>query len=99
MVNKVALTLASVAAVAALTVALAAAGFAPRAPAATPASTVVQQETAPPVDPTSQPQIVYDNVYVRPAPSPETIVVRTKRQTGGEQEHESGESESEGSDG
>ncbi len=98
MVNKLALTIASLAAVAVLTVALAAAGFAPGTPAPAAAVQVVQQEATPATDPAARPQVVYDDVYVQPAPSPQTIVVRVRKQTGGEHETESAEHESEGTD-
>ena len=97
MVHRIGLLIASVAATAALTVALAAAGFAPGAPAKTPAVTAVEPVAAPAVDPTAQPQIVYDNVYVKPAPPQKTIVVKVTKPGGGE--HEGGETENEGVDG
>jgi hypothetical protein len=99
MVNKIGLIIAAGAATAALTVALAAAGFAPGAPTPTASVTTVVQQVpvpAPAVDPTAQPQVVYDNVYVKPAPPPKTVVVKVIKPSAGGQE--GGEVENEGSD-
>lgn len=99
MVNKIGLIVAAGAATATLTVALAAAGFAPGAPTPTSSvGTVVQQVAAPApaVDPSAQPRVVYDNVYVKPAPPQETVVVKVTKPSAGGQE--GGENENEGSD-
>jgi len=99
MINRIGFLIAAGAAAAALTVALAAAGFAPGAPAPTAAVSSVAQQVgapAPAADPTTQPQIVYDDTYVKPAPPQKTIVVKITKPGGGGLE--GGENELEGSD-
>jgi hypothetical protein len=89
MSNKIALAAASVAATATLTFALAAAGFAPGAPAPVGA---VAPATA---DPTAEPTVQVDTVYVAAPPKQQTITVHKVVKSSGESEneHEAGEND------
>ncbi len=86
MSNKIALTVASVAATATLTIALAAAGFAPASPA--PVGAAVPATA----DPTAEPTVQVDTVYVAAPPKQQTITVHKVVKSSGESEneHESG---------
>jgi len=84
MTHKIALAAASAAAAFTLAAALAVAGFAPG-----PAQPVSLTSTI--VDPTAEPTVQVDTVYVAPPPKQETITVHKVIKTaGGEGENESG---------
>ncbi len=86
MIQRIALFVASLAAVAALVVGMSVAGLSPSAPAA-PAAANIEVAGAP--DPTAQVQI--DTVYVAPPKKPATVVVHKSVPAAvGERETESG---------
>ena len=87
MIQRIALFVASLAAVAALVVGMSVAGLSPSAPAV-PAVAPIEAAAAVP-DPT--PQVQIDTVYVAPPQKPATVVVhKSVPAAGGEHESESG---------
>jgi hypothetical protein len=90
MIHRVALFVAALAAALTLAVALAAAGFGPRAVPVSAAAATGAPAVAGPAASDPTPRVVVDNVYVKPAPTPASIVVhRTVAGTavqGGERE-------------
>ena len=78
--QKIALTVASIAATATLTIALAAAGFAPSQVAPVNAAPVNAEASAVPT-----PIVQVDTVYLKPAPTQETITIQQVASAG---EHE-----------
>jgi hypothetical protein len=86
MIQRIALFVASLAAVAALVVGMSVAGLSPSAP---PASTGAPIEAAAVADPT--PQVQIDTVYVAPPQKPATVVVhKSVPAAGGAHESEAG---------
>ncbi len=88
MSHKFALAAASLAATVTLTIALAAAGFAPGAPGPAEAATVTVS-----ADPTTDPGVQVDTVYVAAPPAQQTVTLHRVVKTAGSEddgEHESG---------
>jgi hypothetical protein len=79
MIKSLAITVAGVAAAAALAFGLVAAGFGPQAAAPGPAAGTQLAAAALTVPATAEPTVAPEIVYVKPAPSPRTVVV--ERQT------------------